>query len=164
MRRITPVAAIAGGLLISEGPVRADDAQDAARHAVAAFDRICVRQAPDFRRSRGLMARFGLVEEDETNTVRNPAGTLSATVRTPPEEPAECWIGFSDAGRAVRDNGGREHRAAAGGRRLGPARPAAWTTGRPMEVWSVLIHGARGALFHVPPTEGADRGYVGLRF
>ena len=156
MRAIVPVAALAGGLLISEGPVRADD-------AAAAFDRICLRQAPDFRRSRGLMARFGLVEEDETNTVRNPAGTLSATVRTPPEEPAECWVGYSGA-EAAPAGGAVEGIALRLGEDAWDRRAGSLDDGRPMVVWSVLIHGARGTLFHVPPADDARTGYMGLRF
>ena len=129
-----------------------------------AFEDVCVRQAPDFRRSRGLMAKHGLTDERSAGTVYHPSGAISIKVqivrRGETTERLRCSLVYEleDAPAA---SAAMEQIAIRLGEDAWDRREIVTQDGRDMVVWRVLAADKQGELFHVP-FRGLERDGLGI--
>lgn len=135
-----------------------------AQSAAAAFDEICVRQAPGFRRSRTVMARHGFAAREDGSVVRHSSGRLSVTLdwrRT--GKGAECRVSYQAA-----DVEGAVAAIEAIARRLfedaWDRRQVTADAGRTGTAWTVSIQGVLGEMTHVPYSGPGTQGIMILRF
>ncbi len=130
----------------------------------AAFEDVCVRQAPGFRRSRGLMARHGLVDDRGGGTVYHSTGVISIKVqKVRPGQETErlrCSLVYE-----LPDGPGASAAIEKIALRLGEdawdRREMTTRSGSAMTVWRVLVGDKNGELFHVP-FRSLDRDGLGI--
>lgn len=164
-----PAKAVRGGpsiavvfcALMMLSPARADDPPSA---AAAAFDEICVRPAPGFRRSRSAMVRHGLTKRAGRGTVQHASGRMAVTLDWRRAGTGrECRVTYQAADPEAATKGieaivQRLFEDAWGRRRI------TTETGRTGTAWSVSIHGTLGEMVHMPYSGPGTQGVMIIRF
>lgn len=151
-------------LVVSVLPRAGADGTVTARTAAAAFDDICVRQAPGFRRSRTVMARHGLTRPAGRGAAHHASGRMSVTVeRAGQRGGAECTLSYQaanaeSAGAAIEAIARRLFEDAWGRRAITTG------AGRTGTAWSVSFQGVLGEMIHLPYSGPETRGVMILRF
>ncbi len=113
------------------------------------------------------MGRYGLTRESETGTVYHPSGAMSVKIQiVRPSEASErlrCSLVYEVHGGEVAA-AGLERIATRLGEDAWNRREETTADGKEMTIWSIMIHGRQGELFHILPGDGRRPGVMAIQF